>query len=127
MPKGDRILPREELFCQYYANGGSATFGNARKSYSLAFNKGIDTDKRKNVVDQLAWRLLSKVKIIVRCNELLDKLISNKVADRELAFTMAQRDNLHAKVSAISEYNKVSGRITEKIKHSGGVQLSWKK
>ena len=87
----------------------------------------IDTDKRKNVVDQLAWRLLSKVKIIVRCNELLDKLISNKVADRELAFTMAQRDNLHAKVSAISEYNKVSGRITEKIKHSGGVQLSWKK
>lgn len=83
----------------------------------MAFNKRIDTDKQKGVCDQLAWRLLSKVKIISYCDELLDKLINNDVADRELAFAMTQRDNLHAKVSAIGEYNKVRGRITQKITH----------
>ena len=116
--KGDKLLPKEELFCQYYANGGE-TFGNGRKSYALAFGKEIDTDKRKNVVDQLAWRALSKVKIIDRCNELLDKRISDEVIDRELAFVAGQRENLHAKVSAISEYNKVRGRITQKHKFEG--------
>jgi len=113
----DKLKPKEELFCQYYATGGSGSFGNGRKSYSLAFGKKIETEKQKKVCDTLSLRLLGKVGILTRINGLLNKLINDEVVDRELAFTMTQRDNLHAKVSAISEYNKVRGRIITKIKH----------
>ncbi len=116
MPKKE-LTPKDELFCQYYSRGGSGTFGNARKSYAMAFDKKIETEKQKALCDNLAGRLLGKVVVLNRCNELLDKLINDDVADRELAYTMAQRENLHAKVSAIGEFNKVRGRITTKIKH----------
>ena len=116
MPKKE-LTTKDELFCQYYSRGGSMTFGNARKSYAIVFDKKIDTDKQKAYCDNSAGRLMSKVVVLNRCNALMDKLINDNVADRELAFTMTQRDNLHAKVSAIGEFNKVRGRITTKIKH----------
>ena len=48
----------------------------------------------------------------------MNEKIDNEIVDKELAKVIQQSDNLHAKVSAISEYNKVNGRITEKHKHA---------
>ncbi len=114
--KSKRLKPKEELFCQYYAKS-SLSFGNARKSYALAFKKKSITQKQKEVCDVLAWRLLSKVHIYSHCQELLNEKIDDEIVDKELAKVIQQGENLHAKVSAISEYNKVRGRITEKHKH----------
>ena len=114
--KGDRILPKEELFCQYYAKSGVA-FGNQTKSYGLAFGKDLGDDNQNKVCQVLGNRLLGKVKIYQRCEQLLNEKINDEIVDKELAKVIQQGENLHAKVSAISEYNKVRGRITAKIKH----------
>lgn len=116
--KQQKLKPKEELFCQYYTKSGQA-FGNARLSYALAFDKQFLTDKQKGVCDQLAWRLLRKVKIYKRCDDLMKETISDEVADGELDYVVRQRENLHAKVSAISERNKVRGRIIQKHKFEG--------
>lgn len=114
----DKLKPKEELFCQYYAKSGQA-FGNARKAYSLAFEKGLATENQKSICDTLAGRLLSKVLVYKRCEELLNEKIDDEIVDKELSKVIQQGENLHAKVSAISEYNKVRGRIIQKHKFEG--------
>ena len=43
MSKSDRLKPKEELFCQYYARSGEA-FGNKGRAYAIAFGKDFVTD-----------------------------------------------------------------------------------
>jgi hypothetical protein len=117
MPK-DKLKPKEELFCQYYARSGQA-FGNQTKSYALAFGKDFGNKKQSELCSSMSNRLLGKVKIYRRCEQLLNEKINNEVVDKELAKVIKQSENLHAKVSAISEYNKVRGRITTKHKFEG--------
>lgn len=114
--KENKLSLKEELFCQCYARSGD-TFGNGRMSYARAFNKLAITSKQKHVCDVLVQRLLSKVVVYKRCDELLNEKIDDEIVDKELARVVQQNENLHAKVSAISEYNKVRGRITQKIRH----------
>lgn len=114
--KEKRLKPKEELFCQYYAKSGVA-FGNARLAYAIAFNKPFTTVNQKNVCDTLSQRLFRKVLVYKRVEALLNEKIDDEIVDKELAKVIQQGDNLHAKVSAITEYNKVRGRITTKIKH----------
>ena len=115
--KDNKLLPKEELFCQYYAKSGQA-FGNQTRAYGLAYGKDFNDVKQATVCSSLSNRLLGKVKIYKRCEALLNEKIDNEIVDKELAKVIQQSDNLHAKVSAISEYNKVNGRITEKHKHA---------
>lgn len=114
--RGKVLSPKDEMFCQYYCKSG-ISFGNARRSYALAFSKECQTEKQKKVCDVLSLRLLGKVIVHTRCQVLLNEKISDDVLDKELAKVIQQDENLHAKVSAISEANKVRGRITEKHRH----------
>lgn len=116
--KKEKISPKEELFCQYYSKSGQA-FGNARLAYSLAFGKAFLTDAQKSVCDTLSQRLFRKVLIYKRCDDLMKETIDDATADSELEYVIKQRENLHAKVSAISERNKVRGRIIQKHKFEG--------
>lgn len=116
--KERKLKPKEELFCQYYAKSG-LTFGNARRSYALVHKKELETENQKRVCDVLANRLLSKIVVYNRVSKLLNEKIDDEIVDKELAKVIQQGENLHAKVSAISEYNKVRGRITTKHKFEG--------
>ncbi len=116
--KGNKLSPKEELFCQYYATSGQA-FGNARLSYALAFNKPFNTRAQKSVCDTLSQRLFRKVLIYKHIETLLNKKIDDDIVDKELAKVIQQNEELKAKVSAISEYNRVRGRITHKHKFEG--------
>lgn len=58
-------------------------------------------------------RLLTYVNISARCNFLMDKLIDNKIVDRELAFVIQQRNDLSSKTQAIVHYDKKKGRFVE--------------
>lgn len=110
------IGPKEELFCRYYSQSGQA-FGNATLSYALAFGKDISKRKQYNVCSELGSRLLRKVEIYGRCEEILEETIEEKIVDKELAKVIKQDGNLKVKVAAITEYNRVHGRHTEKHKH----------
>lgn len=116
MPKNSGFLPKEELFCQYYAKSGQA-FGNQTRAYGLAYGKDFTDKRQATICSSLGNRLLGKVKILERCEVLMNERMSADDLDNELEWVARQRDNLHAKVSAISEANKVRGRITTKIKH----------
>lgn len=59
-------------------------------------------------------RLLTYANISARCNYLMDKLIEDRIVDRELAFVIQQRGDLSSKTQAIVHYDKKKGRLVER-------------
>lgn len=59
-------------------------------------------------------RLLTNANILTRCNFLMDKLIDDKIVDRELAFVIQQRYDLSSKTQAITHFDKKRGRLIER-------------
>lgn len=114
--KDSALNPQQELFCQLYARSREF-FGNAVQSYCAAY--GIDAnDKNANHgARSSAYRLLTNADILKRVDQLLGDLTEEQV-DQELAFVIRQNYELPSKVAAIREWNKVKGRIIEKIDHT---------
>ena len=57
---------------------------------------------------------IKKPKIRRRCEEILLEEFKDEIADKELAWTLKQREDLSAKINAIKEYNKLKQRIVDK-------------
>lgn len=110
MPKGEKLTPKEQLFCEYFSTDRDV-FGNGVQAYMKAFGPKVKYGTAK----VQAYRLLTKPNIVKRCRELIDVYFSNEVADRELAMVALQYGDLSAKIAAIREYNKVKKRITEVV------------
>lgn len=133
---------KHELFCKIYSTNTLPKFwGNGQNSYEFAFGhtKRIETlehlatlppQKRKRktlasiateirniraVCAASAARLLISENIKARCNWLLDQLGAYNIVDRELLYTIQQRKNLEAKVSAITHHDKREQRIRDKV------------
>ena len=70
-----------------------------------------------------ASRLLINVDIKRRINELLDESLDSNIVDRELAKTILQNENLHAKIAAIREYNRLKNRAGDRLE--GAFTFSW--
>lgn len=115
------LKPAEELFCQLYTCSGEF-FNNATWCYikaydvdlplSIAFSSLNNRQKKSyNVAKQSAYKLLTKIDIIAKCNEIMDSRIDNEVVDRELSWTISQRKDLASKVAAVREYNSLKARI----------------
>jgi len=138
---------KHEVFCQNYAGmSDRSMMANATLSYIDAF--GIDTPTSKirykalpksrenpngrpsywdyspeyRSAKTLGGRLLSKVDIRVRIHQLFKILFSNDIIDNELLKVIMQDLDPKAKVMGIKEFNELKGRITKKIKLSGGVK-----
>ena len=119
------LKPAEELFCKLYAGLGD-WFNNAVRSYGIAYDyelpsiskvKSDWTNEEKLSYHQAgveAHRLLKKPKIRRRCEEILLEEFKDEMADKELAWTLKQREDLSAKINAIKEYNKLKQRIVDK-------------
>ncbi len=133
--------PKWELFCQYYARNTS-TFGNATKSYGLAFGYNLDSlstepvteeveyetgkfrtkkvddspyDKSHKVCSVEGCRLLAKPSVNDRINKILYTSLTDELIDTERSFVIRQRENLAAKNSAMRDFDKVRGRIIDKF------------
>jgi hypothetical protein len=109
---------RQELFCKLYATDREF-FGNGVESYLEAYD--VDRSKKNwyKVAQASASRLLSKVIIYERINELLTEFgLNDAFVDKQLLFLISQQADLSAKTQAIREYNKLKSRITEKIDHT---------
>lgn len=98
------LTRRQELFCVLYA-GNSEYFGNATKAYMQAYGCSYDAAKSS------AHDFLTNPYILKRIDDLLDKFLEEVNADREMAYVLAQRRDLRAKVMAYVATNKVRGRI----------------
>jgi hypothetical protein len=115
MPKGDKLAPKEELFCQYYVNN-SEFFGNGTRAYANAYGMNIDgkgAKKKYKTANVLAVRMLAKDSVRKRITELLNKFLKNDIVDGELAKVIMQDNELASKVGAIREYNRVKKRVDE--------------
>ncbi|MDD4110208.1 MAG: hypothetical protein PHS54_01495 [Clostridia bacterium] len=119
-----KLKPAEELFCQLYA-GSSEYFNNASMSYVVAYDKKLDEiedeKERARVLRNcrsMGSNMLTKLYIRERVSEILRENLTNNKIDEEISWVAKQRKDLSSKMRAISEYNKLKGRIEEKIKHS---------
>jgi len=118
--KTKKLTPKQKLFCQLFATDENC-FGNGTQAYLKAFStkKHPVTYKTARVESH---RLLTNPNVSAESRKLMDIFISNEVVDAELATVILQYADLSSKVAAIREYNKVKGRITEKIEHSGEIE-----
>lgn len=116
-----KLNPKQERFCQLYVS--KEFFGHGTEAYAEAY--GIDLEKGYKVAQAAASRLLSKVIICQRINELLDAAgLNDEFVDKQLLMMITQNADYAQKMAAIREYNKLKQRITEKVKHDvsvGGV------
>lgn len=116
--KKDKIIlnPRQELFCQLYAKSREH-FGNAWQSYVAAYEIDPENKDQYNNARASASMLLANPNILQRVNELLGDLTEKEV-DQELAYVVRQNYELPSKIAAIREFNKLKGRVTERIDHT---------
>ena len=114
--KRSQLNEKQELFCQLYSKNRE-TFGNGTMAYATAY--GIDPENKDSIASarSSASTLLTNPNILERVNELLGDITDEEV-DQELAFVIRQNYELPSKVAAIREWNKVKGRIIDKIDHT---------
>lgn len=135
-PKERDMNPRQELFCQLYSN---QLFGNATLSYSAAYGIRLDGlsheakyDKSGKMISESPYakkystcsvngnRLLTSAKITARYRELLRERMKPEEVDSEHAKIIFQDDDVGAKLGGIREYNRVNGRVMDKVDITSG-------
>lgn len=111
----DKLNAKQELFCNYYVS--EETFGNGVRSYCKAYGIDENNIQKYNVAKKSAFDLLTNPNILARINELLDDAgLNDSFVDKQLLFAISQNADMSSKVKAISEYNKLRQRITDKSK-----------
>ncbi len=113
--------PQWEVFCHLYASDRDF-FGNGVECYAQAYGIDITEKGAYFSAKQCAYKLLTKVDINERINEILDITVSDAVIDKELNWTALQRGDLGAKVAAIKERNKLKGRTITRLQLSGAIE-----
>jgi hypothetical protein len=107
--------PKRELFCQLYATHRSF-FGNGVQAYGEAYDIDLSNPRSYAGARTSAYELLTNPDILSRIDELLELgPLNDTVVDRHLAFVIEQHADMKAKNAAISEYNRVKGRIKTKL------------
>jgi phage terminase small subunit len=106
---------KQKLFCKYYVS--KDFFANGVESYAEAYGLDLGNTKDYNTAKVNASKLLTNTNITTYIRELLDLSgLNDDFVDRELLFVIIQNSDLGSKVKAISEYNKLRQRITDKSK-----------
>lgn len=114
---------RQKKFCRNFVT--KEFYGNGQESYIDAYN--VDTSKpgAYNTAKACASRLLTDPDILKYIDHLLDEAgLNDQYVDKQLLLLITQNADFGSKARAISEYNKLRKRITEKIEHSGGVDFN---
>lgn len=110
----------EEAFCIAFTTNDSEVFGNGVQSYLATYGL-VYFNKHKRQMDYkvagvLAHKLLKKVKIINRINELLETGGFNEQnVDKQHLFLLNQSADMPTKMKAIQEFNKLRKRIDNKL------------
>lgn len=103
------LNPRQRRFCELYATSAEF-FCNGVRAYMQAYGS-----KAKPITYAAARTGASKLLANVSVTAYIDKLIENQglndqFVDKQLAMLITQNADLHLKLAAIREYNKIRGR-----------------
>ena len=114
--KGNKLTPKQELFCQYYATN-EEFFGNGVKSYLEAY--GLKSEEGKSIsydtAKANAYKLLTKSYITTRINELFQAHgLNDTFVDKQLEKLIIQDADFKTKINAIKEYNALKQRVVKK-------------
>lgn len=129
---------QQEEFCQLYINADREMFGNGAQCYLAVYGAEYLLKNKKPMsylaAVAMASRLLTKVKVIERINELLETGgFSNENVDKQHLFLINQHADLKTKMAAIKEFNALKKRveppkniiiITDEIKAKSKAALS---
>jgi hypothetical protein len=108
------LTAKQELFCQNFVS--AEFFGNGVQSYINAFKVDLKKPNAYNVAKTEASKLLTNPNLLTRINELLDTAgFNDSHVDKQLLLVITQNADFSSKVAGIREYNKLRGRITDKI------------
>lgn len=127
---------QQEEFCKLYTNAEAIdreVFGNGVQCYLAVYGPEHLAKYKKHMKYEVAIaassRLLSKVKVIERINNLLEEGGFNDVnVDRQHLFLINQHSDLRTKMAAIKEYNAVKKRVDSKLTlELSGVEISVRK
>lgn len=119
--EGHRILtPQQERFCTLYASDREF-LGNGVQSYIEAYEVEVGKGKGKTSYETckyMAHKLLTNKKILVRINEIYEgRGLNNAHVDKQLEFLITQNAEFNPKIKAIQEYNKLTKRTTDEVRH----------
>lgn len=115
MEEEKQINLRQESFCQLYVS--KEFFANGTEAYATAYGIDLTKQGQYNVACVNASKLLINPNILARINELIDMSGLNDVyVEKQLLFVITQNADLGAKIGGIREYNKLRGRIDNKLK-----------
>lgn len=109
---------RQEAFCKAYTSQDRELFGNGVQSYLEVYGLEDENGKKIDyeVAKQLAYRMLTKVHVTDRINQLLEEGgLNDQNVDKQLLFAINQHADFRTKISAIREYNNLKKRIDKKI------------
>lgn len=106
--------PNQRLFCELFASDREF-FGNGVQSYIEAYDIDIKKPGAYNSAKANANKLLTKDYILKYINELFEaRGLNDTFVDKQLEKLITQDAEFSVKIKAISEYNKLKGRITDK-------------
>lgn len=112
---------RQIKFCELYASS-KEFFGNGVESYIKAYNPDKSKKNWYNSARATSSEILTNLNVCNYINSILTlNGFNDQFADKQLLFCMTQHKDLNVKRQSIADYNKLKGRITDKIKHSGSV------
>lgn len=115
------LTPQQMEFCNLFVT--KEFFGNGVEAYIEAYEIDLTKKGAYDNARSCASRLLTNVNVLKRINELLDNEgLNDQFVDKQLLLLITQNADYGAKTRAISEYNKLKQRITEKIEHSGEIK-----
>ena len=115
--------PKHEKFVQTYLTEGEF-FGNGTQSYCVAYGIDSSDPKKYKVAGAAATRLLKKVSVIARIQELLQEGGFNKEnVFKNLLFLINQKGDLGASYKASELFIKLEGLLTQKIEQTNKIAL----
>lgn len=113
----EELTEKQKLFCDLYVS--KEFFGNGVQSYIGAYSVDLSKPGAYVVAKSGASENLTKPHLLNYINSLLDDAgLNESFVDKQLLLLITQNADFPSKISAIKEFNKLKGRITEKIDHT---------
>ena len=113
MSENIEINQNQRAFCENFVS--KDFFGNGVQSYIDAYEVDVTIKGAYESAKAGAYHLLLKKEITDYINGLLEKEgLNDEFVDKQLLMLITQNADFNAKTKAISEYNKLKQRITEK-------------
>lgn len=114
----------QELFCKLYTSD-KEFYGNGVQSYIEAYKPDQSKPNWYKSACAGASRLLSNVKVCEKIGQLLENQgLSSEFVDKQLLFLITQQVDFKTKITAIREFNRIRGRVEDKLVANNDFSLS---